>query len=158
MEIIDDPIAAAHAAGLRYTTEDHPGITRRRAGKGWSYRAPDGITVRDDETLRRIRALVIPPAWMDVWISPDPRGHIQATGRDARGRKQYLYHARWRAFRDFTKFSRLVPFGETLPRLRERVAADLSLRGLPREKTLATVVRLLDESLIRIGNPEYARE
>jgi DNA topoisomerase-1 len=158
MEIVDDPIAAARAAGLRYTTEGHVGITRRRAGKGWIYRDPNGSIVRDEETLGRMRALVIPPAWTDVWINPDPRGHIQATGRDVRGRKQYLYHANWRAFRDHAKFSRLIPFGETLPRLRERVDADLRLPDLPREKTVAAVIRLLDESLIRVGNLEYARE
>jgi DNA topoisomerase-1 len=158
MEIIDDPIAAAQAAGLRYTAEDYPAISRRRAGRGWSYRGPEGAVIRDEETLRRIRSLVIPPAWTDVWINPNPRGHIQATGRDTRGRKQYLYHDKWRAFRDATKFSRLIVFGETLPTLRDRVAADLSLPGLPREKTLATVVRLLERSLIRVGNIEYARE
>jgi DNA topoisomerase-1 len=158
MEIIDDPVAAARAAGLRYTTEDNPAFGRRRAGRGWSYRGPDGAVIREEETLRRIRSLVIPPAWTDVWINPDPRGHIQATGRDTRGRKQYLYHDKWRAFRDATKFSRLIAFGETLPVLRDRVATDLGLPGLPREKTLATVVCLLDRSLIRVGNVEYARE
>jgi DNA topoisomerase-1 len=158
MEIVDDPIAAARAAGLRYTSENVPGISRRRAGKGWSYRAADRSLIRDAETLQRIRALVIPPAWTNVWINPDPRGHIQVTGRDVRGRKQYLYHGAWRSFRDANKFARMVPFGTMLPTLRERVGADLALPDLPREKTLATVVRLLDESLMRIGNPEYARE
>src|SRR5687768_6939072 len=158
MEIVDDPIAAARAAGLRYTSENVPGISRRRAGKGWSYRAADGSLIRDAKELQRIRALVIPPAWTNVWINPDPRGHIQATGRDARGRKQYRYHAKWRATRDETKFSRMIAFGEALPRIRERVEADLALPGLPREKTLAIAVRLLDEALIRVGNAEYARD
>jgi DNA topoisomerase-1 len=157
MEIIDDPVAAARAAGLRYTPPGGPGIRRRRAGRGWSYIDPDGMVIRDEQVLERIRAIVIPPAWTDVWINPSPRGHIQATGHDARGRKQYRYHPKWRETRDETKFSRLVAFGEALPSLRERVTADLGLSGLPREKTLATVVRLLDESLIRVGNVEYAR-
>jgi DNA topoisomerase I len=160
MEVSDgkDPVAAARAAGLRYTPDIGPGITRRRAGKGWSYIDPDGAVIRDAKELQRIRALVIPPAWTNVWINPDPRGHIQATGRDARGRKQYRYHAKWRATRDETKFSRMIAFGEALPRIRERVDADLKLPGLPREKILAIAVRLLDEALIRVGNEEYARE
>lgn len=157
-EIPDDPIAAARAAGLRYTPDGGAGISRRRAGKGWSFRDPEGAVIRDPNELRCIRALVIPPAWTDVWINPNPRGHIQATGRDARGRKQYRYHAKWRATRDETKFSRMIAFGEALPRVRERVAVDLGLPGLPREKTLAIVVHLLDESLIRVGNAEYARD
>ena len=154
----DDAIAAARAAGLRYTPSNGPGIRRRRAGRGWTFTDAGGAVIRDPDELRRIRALVIPPAWTDVWINPNPRGHIQATGRDARGRKQYRYHAKWQATRDETKFERMVAFGRALPGVRERVAADLSLHGLPREKTLATVVRLLDESLIRVGNEEYARE
>ncbi len=158
MEPPDDPIAAARAAGLRYTPDIGPGITRRRAGKGWSYIDPDGVVIRDANELLRIRALAIPPAWTDVWINPNPRGHIQATGRDARGRKQYRYHANWRATRDETKFSRMITFGEALPRIRDRVKADLDLPGLPREKTLAIAVRLLDEALIRVGNAEYARD
>jgi DNA topoisomerase-1 len=158
LETPDDPIAAARAAGLRYTPAIGPGITRRRAGKGWSYIDPDGAVIRDPEELQRLRGLVIPPAWSDVWINPNPRGHIQATGRDERGRKQYRYHDKWRATRDETKFSRMVAFGEALPRIRGRVEADLALPGLPREKTLAIAVRLLDETLIRVGNAEYARE
>jgi DNA topoisomerase-1 len=154
----DDSQASARDAGLRYTPDDRPGICRRRAGRGWSYRAPDGAIIRDAGELRRIRALAIPPAWRDVWINPHPRGHIQATGRDARGRKQYRYHAQWRAARDETKFERLIAFAEALPTVRARVTANLALPGLPREKTLATVVRLLEESLIRIGNVEYARQ
>ena len=143
METTDDPVAAARAAGLRYTPDIGPGITRRRAGKGWSYIDPDGVVIRDAKEIQRIRALVIPPAWTNVWINPDPRGHIQATGRDARGRKQYRYHAKWRATRDETKFSRMIAFGEALPRIRERVEADLALPGLPREKTLAIAVHIL---------------
>ncbi len=158
METLDDPAAAARAAGLRYTPDGGPGITRRRAGKGWSFLDPDGALIRDPDDLRRIRAIVIPPAWTDVWINPNPRGHIQATGRDARGRKQYRYHTKWRATRNETKFSRMIAFGEALPAVREHVASDLGRQGLPREKTLAIVVRLLDESLIRVGNIEYARD
>jgi len=158
METPDDPATAARAAGLRYTPDGGRGISRRRAGKGWSYLDPEGALIRDREDLRRIRAIAIPPAWTDVWINPSPRGHIQATGRDARGRKQYRYHPKWRATRNETKFSRMIAFGEALPAVRERVAADLSRPGLPREKTLAIVVRLLDESLIRVGNATYARE
>jgi DNA topoisomerase-1 len=154
----DDAIAAARAAGLRYTPSNGPGIRRRRAGRGWTFTDADNAVIRDPDELQRIRGLVIPPAWTEVWINPNPRGHIQATGRDARGRKQYRYHARWQATRNETKFERMVDFGRALPGLRERVAADLSRHGLPREKTLATVVRLLDASLIRIGNEEYARE
>jgi DNA topoisomerase-1 len=154
----DDPAAAARAAGLRYADVSTPGIERRRAGRGWSYRDPSGETIRDADVLDRIKALVIPPAWSDVWINRHPRGHVQATGLDARGRKQYRYHEKWRATRDETKFAGLIEFAEVLPAVRERVDADLALRGLPRDKTFATVVRLLDESLIRIGNIAYARE
>ena len=153
-----DPVAAARAAGLRYTPDIGPGISRRRAGKGWSYTDPDGGVIRDARELQRIRALVIPPAWTNVWINPNPRGHIQATGRDARGRKQYRYHAKWRTTRDETKFSRMIAFGEALPRIRVRVAADLALPGLPREKILAIAIHLLDEALIRVGNEAYARD
>jgi DNA topoisomerase-1 len=154
----DDPAAAARDAGLRYTPDDVPGIRRQRAGKGWRYLDPDGAPIRDAAMLDRIRAIVIPPAWTDVWINPHPRGHIQATGRDARGRKQYRYHPKWRATRDETKFTRMIAFGEALPGIRDRVEQDLALPDLPREKVLATVVRLLDESLIRVGNAEYARD
>jgi len=154
----DDAIAAARAAGLRYSADGGAGIRRRRAGRGWSFRDEDDAPIRDARALQRIRALAIPPAWTDVWINPDPRGHIQATGRDARGRKQYRYHEKWRAARDETKFSRMLAFAQSLPSLREQVARDLSRPGLPREKILATVARLLDESLIRVGNVEYARE
>ncbi len=154
---VNDPVASARAAGLRYVSDTTPGIRRKRSGMGFNYRGPDGATIRDSATLRRIRSLVIPPAWMDVWICPHPNGHLQATGHDAKGRKQYRYHLRWREVRDETKYTRLIAFGEALPRIRERVDHDLGLRGLPREKVVATVVRLLETTLIRIGNEEYAK-
>jgi DNA topoisomerase-1 len=147
----------AAAAGLRYVDDDAPGIARRRAGKGFSYRLPTGEPVRDRETLARIRSLAIPPAWTDVWICRSPDGHIQATGRDARGRKQYRYHPRWREQRDEGKFERVIEFANALDAIRARVDADLALPGLPREKVLAAVIRLLELTLIRVGNEEYAR-
>ncbi len=149
--------AEARAAGLRYSSDTAPGISRRRTGSGFSYRTARGALVRGERTLARIHALAIPPAWRDVWICPDARGHLQATGRDARGRKQYLYHHEWRAHRDGTKFDRMAEFGTTLPRLRERIGADLGLPGLPRERVLAAVVRLVDDTLIRVGSEEYRR-
>ncbi|MFL5756481.1 MAG: DNA topoisomerase IB [Chloroflexota bacterium] len=152
-----EPAEAARAAGLRYTVDDRPGITRRRVGKAFTYRAPDGTTIRDRETVARIRSLAIPPAWTDVWICPDPNGHLQATGRDARGRKQHRYHPRFREARETAKFDRMIAFARVLPAIRERVDADLSRPGLPREKVLAAVVRLLELTLIRVGNEEYAR-
>jgi DNA topoisomerase-1 len=145
-------------AGLRYVHDSMPGIRRKRAGKHFTYIDADGQPIHDTEELARIRALAIPPAWTDVWISPTPRGHLQATGRDARGRKQYRYHQRWRAVRDETKYHRMLAFGQALPAIRERVQHDLSLPGLPRDKVLATIVRLLEATLIRVGNEEYARE
>jgi len=154
---VNDPVASARAAGLRYVSDTTPGIRRKRSGMGFNYRGPDGATIRDSATLRRIRSLVIPPAWTDVWICPHPNGHLQATGHDAKGRKQYRYHLRWREVRDETKYTRLIAFGEALPRIRERVDHDLGLRGLPRKKVVATVVRLLETTLIRIGNEEYAK-
>jgi DNA topoisomerase-1 len=154
----DDPVLAARAAGLRYVTDARPGIRRKRAGKGFVYVGPDGSSVRDEAELQRIRALAVPPAWTDVWICVDPRGHIQATGRDARRRKQYRYHARWREVRDETKYGRMVAFGQVLPEVRRRVSADLRKDGLPRAKVLAAVVRLLETTLIRVGNEEYAKE
>lgn len=153
-----DPAAAAKAAGLRYSSDDKPGITRRRAGKGWSFTGPDGSKITDKETIARIKALAIPPAYRDVWINPNPRGHIQATGRDARGRKQYRYHPKWRLIRDESKYERMIAFGQALPTIREGVAADLKRPGLPREKVLATLVRLLETTLIRVGNEEYAKQ
>src|SRR5438067_10386731 len=152
------PAAAARAAGLRYVTDTGPGIGRRRSGGAFRYIAPGGKPIRDAETISRIRALAIPPAWTDVWICPLEDGHLQAVGRDARGRKQYRYHTRWREVRDEAKYGRLAAFGRALPRIRRRVARDLARPGLPREKVLAAVVRLLESTFIRIGNAEYARE
>lgn len=148
----------ARAAGLRYTSDVKPGIRRKLVGKTFVYHFPDGRRVRDEETLARIRSLAIPPAWTDVWICPFENGHIQATGRDARGRKQYRYHSRWREQRDENKFQRITKFARALPKLRRRVSRDLRKRGMPREKVLATVVRLLEATLIRVGNDEYARQ
>ena len=152
------PEEAAHQAGLRYVNDEEPGIRRRRAGKGFSYRDPRGRLIKAEPDLKRIRKLAVPPAYTDVWICADPLGHIQATGRDARGRKQYRYHARWREARDETKYHRMLAFGRALPGIRERIEADMSRRGLPREKVLAAVVKLLEMSLIRIGNDEYAKQ
>ncbi|MGO4723006.1 MULTISPECIES: DNA topoisomerase IB [unclassified Inquilinus] len=154
-----DPIPPeeARANGLRYVSDADPGIRRRRAGKGFAYRLPDGTALRDPKVLKRIASLAIPPAYTDVWICPDPRGHIQATGRDQRGRKQYRYHPRWKEARAETKYGRMVAFGRALPRIRKRVDADLAERGLTRAKVLAAIVRLLEATLIRIGNDEYAR-
>jgi DNA topoisomerase-1 len=152
-----DPRSAARAAGLRYSTDARPGITRRRAGRGFTYQDPDGRTIRDRADLARIKTLAVPPAWTDVWICPDPSGHLQATGRDARGRKQYRYHAAWRSNRDEAKFERLLEVARVLPRIRRRCDRDLARRGLSREKVLAAVVRLLELTLIRVGNEEYAR-
>ena len=149
---------AVRAVGLRYVADDMPGIRRRRAGRAFSYRDAEGRPIKDRTELARIKRLVIPPAWSDVWICPDGRGHLQATGRDARGRKQYRYHPDWRALRDAAKFDRMLAFARALPRLRARVAEDQARRGLPREKVLATVVRLLEITLIRVGNQEYARD
>jgi DNA topoisomerase-1 len=143
-------------SGLRHCSDDRPGITRRRAGKGFTYRDPEGARIRDQEVIERIRGIVIPPAWTDVWICPWPNGHLQATGRDARGRKQYRYHARYRARRDEAKFERLIAFAKALPGIREQVDRDLGRPGLEREKVLAAVVRLLELTLIRVGNDEYA--
>lgn len=148
---------AAREAGLRYVTGDAPGLTRHPIAKGFRYRGPDGEAVNDPDTLARIAALAIPPAWTDVWICPHPRGHLQATGRDARGRKQYRYHARWRQSRDEVKYERMIRFGQALPAIRARVEADLARPGLPREKILATIVHLLQATMMRIGNEEYAR-
>jgi DNA topoisomerase I len=148
----------ATRAGLVYVTDGGTGIRRQRAGKGWVFYAPDGARITDRAERSRIAALVIPPAWTDVWICPDPQGHIQATARDARGRKQYRYHPLYRAARDKSKFRRMLEFSEILPDIRERVERDLRARDLTRRQILATVVRLLDKTLIRVGNDEYARE
>jgi DNA topoisomerase-1 len=157
IEVVQDPVESAAAAGLRYVSDTMPGIRRKKSGSGFRYVAPDGTVIKDSAQLARIRALAIPPAYTDVWICSTPNGHIQATGRDARGRKQYRYHPKWRETRDETKFGRIIAFSEALPRIRERLEQDLSKPGLPREKVLATVVRLLDCTGIRIGNDEYAR-
>ena len=157
-DTIASPVASARAAGLRYVTDTSPGIRRKRAGKHFSYTGLDGKPIHDEEILQRIRSLGIPPAWKNVWICPNPRGHIQATGRDAKGRKQYRYHALWRKIRDDNKYDHMVAFGKALPTIRRRVSDDLALPGLPGEKVLATVVRLLDTTSVRIGNEEYARE
>jgi DNA topoisomerase-1 len=148
----------AREAGLRYTSDDSPGITRRRRGKSFLYLAPDGKPLRDRAALERIRRLVIPPAWEKVWITPQANGHIQATGRDARGRKQYRYHERWREQRDENKYGHMMAFARVLPKIRRRVRRDLARPGLSREKVLATIVRLLETTLIRVGNDSYARE
>jgi DNA topoisomerase-1 len=152
-----DPAAAAKSAGLRYVGDGMPGIRRKRIGKAFTYIGADGKPVCDPDEMRRIQSLVIPPGWSDVWICPIPTGHIQATARDAKGRKQYRYHPRWRMIRDETKYDKMIAFGQVLPRIRRRVDADLARPGLPREKILATVVRLLETTLIRVGNEEYAR-
>jgi DNA topoisomerase-1 len=151
------PEESAQAARLRYVSDTQPGIQRQRAGRGFCYRGLDGRPIRDPAVLRRIKALAIPPAWTDVWICPRPDGHMQATGRDTRGRKQYRYHPRWRTVRDATKYDRMIAFGEVLPQLRARLERDMALPGLHREKVLATVVRLLETTLIRVGNLEYVR-
>lgn len=151
------PEEAAAEAGLTYVRDDGPGISRRRRGKGWSYTGPDGRPVRDPAVIERINSLAIPPAYTDVWICPDPDGHIQATGRDARGRKQYRYHPRFREVREGNKYERMLEFARALPAIRARITGDMARRGLPREKVLATIVYLLENTLIRVGNDEYAR-
>jgi len=153
----ENPREAAKEAGLRYSSDDRPGIRRRRRGRGFQYLDAHGRTITDREERARIDALAVPPAWTDVWICPSPNGHLQATGRDARGRKVYRYHPRFRARRESAKYERLVAFARALPAIRRRVDRDLSRPGLPREKVLAAVVRLLELTLIRVGNDEYAR-
>lgn len=157
MDTAPDPAESARAAGLRYTSDSRPGIRRTRRGRSFVFLDPEGRVVRSRSELARIRALVIPPAWTNVWICPDPRGHLQATGRDARGRKQYRYHSKWREVRDETKYHRMIGFAQALPAIRRRTAEHLKLPGLPREKVLAAVVQLLEKTLIRVGNDEYAR-
>jgi DNA topoisomerase-1 len=152
-----DPKRSAKSAGLRYVNDAEPGIRRMGAANRFRYVNPKGKPVRDPATLARIRSLVIPPAWTDVWICPHPNGHIQVTARDARGRKQYRYHPRWRAVRDGTKYDRMIAFGKALPAIRAATEKHLKLPGLPREKVLAAVVRLLELTHVRIGNDEYAR-
>src|SRR5919204_1818278 len=149
---------AAARAGLRYVTDGVPGSRRQRIGRGFVFFAPDGSRITDAEERARLDGLVVPPAWTEVWICPDPRGHIQVTARDARGRKQYRYHPRYREARDKSKFRRMLEFSEILPDVRERVERDLRAHDLSRRQILATVMRLLDKTLIRVGNDEYARE
>ncbi len=149
---------AARFARLRYVSDGERGYARRRRGKAFTYVRPDGKVLRDPATLGRIRSMAIPPAWQDVWICPAPNGHLQATGRDARGRKQYRYHPRWREAQDQHKYERIVAFAKTLPKIRRAVARHLRKRGLPREKVLAAAVKLLETTLIRVGNDEYARD
>jgi DNA topoisomerase-1 len=157
LEAALDPTVAAKRAALRYVNDSMPGITRHNARNGFDYRLPDGSLVRDIATLKRIRALAIPPAWTDVWICRDPNGHLQATGRDQRGRKQYRYHARWREVRDEAKYGKLLIFARVLPLIRARVEEDLKRPGLQRERVLAAVVRLMQLTLFRVGNSEYAK-
>jgi DNA topoisomerase-1 len=157
LSLVTDPVESAREAGLRYVLDDRPGIRRCKRGKGFSYIGPDGATVRDPAVRKRISSLAIPPAWTDVWICPLANGHLQATGHDARGRKQYRYHPRWRASRDETKYHRLIAFGQALPRIRARIDRDLDQAGLTRTRVLAAVVRLLETTLIRVGNEEYVR-
>ncbi|QTD94964.1 DNA topoisomerase IB [Burkholderia anthina] len=150
--------ARTPAAQLRHVDDRRPGYTRRRMRNGFAYYGQDGMRIRDADEIARIDALAIPPAYTDVWICMDPRGHLQATGRDTRGRKQYRYHPLWRATRDANKYARMEDFARALPRIRARVARDLALPGMPRDRIVATIVRLLDTTLARIGNAEYARE
>jgi DNA topoisomerase I len=156
--IAEELVAAAEEAGLQYVSDERPGYRRRAKGKDFEYLDTEGKTIRDEQRLVRIKRLAIPPAWTKVWISPSANGHIQATGRDARGRKQYRYHDRWREVRDENKFDRLAGFAKALPNIRRRVARDLKSPGLPQQKVLATIVRLLERTFIRIGNEEYARD
>jgi len=153
---VDSP-TVARLAGLRYVPDTRPGISRRRAGKGFYYTRPDGTRITDPAELKRIRTLAIPPAWTNVWISPFSNGHLQATGRDAKGRKQYRYHQQFRQIRDETKYRRLATFARVLPKIRAQVEQDLSPPGLSKRKVVASIVRLLEETLIRVGNEEYAR-
>jgi DNA topoisomerase I len=155
--VTSDPIKSAETIGLRYVTDDIPGIQRRSSEEGFEYFDVEGDRITDPDEIHRINALAIPPAYRDVWICPFPNGHLQATGRDARGRKQYRYHALWRSIRDQSKFTRMIVFSESLPQIRKRLEHDLALPGLPKEKVLATVVRLMEMTRIRVGNEEYAR-
>src|SRR6266850_1691940 len=156
--LANDSVEAAEEAGLQYVSDDRPGYTRRANNGEFEYLDTQGKLIRDEHRLLRIKRLAIPPAWTDVWICPSASGHIQATGRDARRRKQYRYHERWREIRDENKYERIVSFGKALPKIRRSVSKDLSLPGLPRNKVLAAIVQLLELSFIRVGNEEYARE
>lgn len=155
--VVLDPVEAARAAKLRYVSDKRPGITRVRVESGFEYHDLDGSVITDEATLERIRKLAIPPAYTDVWICKDPRGHLQAVGRDARGRKQYRYHPRWRAVRDENKYGKMLIFGQVLPKIREQVKHDLGLHGLPKRKVLAAIVALLEKTMMRVGNEEYAK-
>src|ERR1700736_2945121 len=155
---VTDPAQAAADAGLRYVSDDQPGYRRKRDGDDFDYFDMEGKPIRDEQRLLRMKRLAIPPAYTKVWICPSPNCHIQATGRDARRRKQYRYHERWRDLRDENKYERMLIFGEALPKIRRHVKKDLSLPGLPRNKVLATIVQLLERSFIRVGNEEYARD
>ena len=155
---IVDPRDAAEGAGLVYVSDEEPGIRRKKAGTGFAYLHPNGGKVQDDATMERIRKLAVPPAWTDVWICAKANGHIQATGRDARGRKQYRYHPAFREIRESTKFDHMMAFAQRLPAIRAKLAEHMALKGLPREKVLATVVHLLETTLIRVGNDDYARQ
>jgi DNA topoisomerase-1 len=157
-DIVTDPADAAEDAGLRYVSDTRPGYTRKRNGESFQYFDTEGKLIQDESRLLRIGRLAIPPAYHDVWICPLPNGHIQATGRDDRGRKQYRYHERWRAIRDENKYDRILTFAAALPKIRCRIQADLKLPGLKREKVLAAVVQLLERTFIRVGNEEYARQ
>lgn len=158
MQLPPNPSAPAKKAGLRHVSDTQPGITRKPWGTGFTYIHVNGKTVKDEDTKLRIEALAIPPAYTDVWICTDPKGHVQATGIDDKSRKQYIYHPAWRTSRDTTKFHRMLTFGEKLPRIRRRIQKDLKKRGLPKEKVLAALIRLLEKTHIRIGNEEYAVE
>ncbi len=157
-ENVVDPRDAAETAGLRYVSDEEPGIRRKKSGKGFTYVGPDGKKVADEATLSRIRSLAIPPAYADVWICPRADGHVQATGRDAKGRKQYRYHPAFREIRESTKFEHMIEFAKALPAVRKTIDDHMSQRGLPREKVLATVVHLLENTLIRVGNSDYAKQ
>lgn len=158
LEIDPDAVEVAEDAGLRYVSVEQPGYTRKQKGDDFDYFDTEGKIIRDETRLLRIRRLAIPPAYRDVWICPSSNGHIQATGRDARARKQYRYHERWKEASEENKYDRMLVFGKTLPKIRRRVNKDLALRGLPRNKVLATVIELLERTFIRVGNEEYARE
>ncbi len=155
---LHDPVAAARAAHLRYVSDRRPGIRRMREGDGFAFHDTDGRLITDERVLDRIRKLAIPPAYTDVWICRDPRGHLQAVGRDARGRKQYRYHARWREVRDEAKYGKMLTFGRVLPAIRAQVRRDLALHGLPKRKVLAAIVALLEKTMMRVGNEEYAKQ
>jgi DNA topoisomerase-1 len=156
--VAPDPVEVAEEAGLRYVSDEQPGYTRKKKGNDFDYFDLEGKKITDETRLLRIRRLAVPPAYQDVWICPSANGHIQATGRDARGRKQYRYHERWREVRDENKYDRMVVFGKALPKIRRRIQRDMKQRGLSREKVLATVVQLLERTFIRVGNEEYAKE